>query len=519
MKHQKIVLCFLTMLGAIIMVNAQDQKTNPELEKSGVQATSVDSAKWKVIPKGTRQVTIVEDRAQNYMISKVYELKHVKGCDIRPWVDTAVRRADSGSNVQRLNYKAGGKQYLVVNMPSWLVDDIDDMIEKIDKPGAILGTGITHYAYSPKHRSNNDIMTVINDIFLTGETNYFLDTASNMIIGKNSASDAKDVDKFLRIMDRPVPQVEMRINMYEVNLNDLAELGIDYVKWKNGPGADILNIGADILNFDMKEEFIGRAFDLISKGSHSWAGFLVAPNFDASFIRLLAQKGKARVATSGVLTVTNSYTDPGENFPTAPADGSVGDYFALTFTPQYQNISKDGNQAITVANNNQNNYQFHLRRPVICFKPTEDNPEAERDAAVMTFGWVLSTGSVVERDNNGDEVVNTNLIRSYLTTSTGSEKLIASFKRHHDVNQNNAMPFLGEIPGLKYLFGSSADTEADYKVFVTVETLPLPPRADLSAWAGKIINTSDSLMAKKAIEAIEEEPEIQKPAKDVEEIK
>ena len=386
MKHQKIVLCFLTMLGAILVVNAQEQPTNPEPKKTGVQAASVDAAKWNVIPKGTRQVTIVEDRAQNYMISKVYDLKHVKGCDIRGWVDTAVRRADSGSNVQRLNYKVGGKQYLVFNMPSWLVDDVDDMIAKIDRPGIIAGTGITHYAYKPKHRSNNDIMAIVNSsIFASDETNYFLDTASNMIIGKNSESDSKDVDKFIRIMDRPVPQVEMRVNMYEVNLNDLAELGIDYVKWKNGPGADFLNIGADILNFDMNQEFLGRAFDVISKGSHSWTGFLIAPNFDASFIRLLAQKGKARVATSGILTVTNSYTDPGENFP------ATDDSFRLSFTPQYQNISKDANQAITVANNNQNTCQFHLRSPIICFKPASGNdPNEERNSAIMTFGWVLN---------------------------------------------------------------------------------------------------------------------------------
>ena len=515
MRHQKIVLCFLAVLGIIFMTDAQETKKDPALQKSGVQATSVNQAKWKAIPKGTRQITIVEDRSQNYMISKVYELKHVQGCDIRPWVATAVTRADLGSNVQRLNYKAGGKQFLVVNMPSWIVDDIDDMIAKIDRPGAILGTGITHYAYQPKHRSNNDIMAIVNSaLFATAETNYFLDTASNMIIGKNSASDGKDVDNFIRIMDRPVPQVEMRVNMYEVNLNDLAELGIDYIKWKNGPGADILNIGADLLNFDMKEEFLGRAFDMISKGSHSWAGFLIAPNFDASFIRLLAQKGKAKVATSGILTVTNSYTDPGINYP------STEDSFRLSFTPQYQNISKDEKQAITVANNNQNTCQFHLRTPIICFKPASGNdPNEERDSAIMTFGWVLNTGSVVERDNNGDEVVNTNLMRSYLTTAPGSEKLIASFKRQHEVNQNNSMPFLGEIPGLKYLFGSSVDSEADYKVFVTIEVLPLPPRADLTAWAGKIINTSDSILANKEAEATKEELETQRPVEDVEEIK
>ena len=109
MKHQKIVICFLTMLGAIFTLHSQEDA------KGGIQSTSVDAAKWKIIPEGTRQITIVEDRNQNYMISKVYELKHIQACDIRPWVDTAVRRADSDSNVQRLNYKAGGKQFLVVN--------------------------------------------------------------------------------------------------------------------------------------------------------------------------------------------------------------------------------------------------------------------------------------------------------------------------------------------------------------------------------------------------------------------
>ena len=528
--NQKKLLLFLTMLGGVFIIDAQEQNQNlakkngsqsislQELnqnssKKSGSQSISVDTSKWKIVPKGTRQVTIVEDRGQTYMITKIYRLKHVKATDIRPWVNGAVKRANSKSNVQRLNYKAGKQQFLVVNMPAWMVDDIDDMIKKLDRPGIIAGTGITEYTYHPKYRSTQDMMNVVRALFSTGETNYYRDPASNLIIGKNSASDAKDVDRFLRIMDRPVPQLEVRLKMYEINMNSLRELGIDYIRWKNGPGADLLNIGADLLNFNASNKLFGKAMDLVSKGSSSWAGYLVAPDFDASFIRLLAQKGNAKVATSGIITVTNNYRDPGTDYNNAD--------YRITFTPQFQNITKNGRQEITVSNNNPNTYEFLLRSPVICFQPEKGNHNKGDKSAVMTFGWVLSGASVVERDNNGAEVVNSNIIRSFLTVKPGTEKLIASFKREQDAHQNNSMPFFGEIPLIKYLVGSTTESISDYKIFVTVETRPLPPRADLPDWAGKIIDTSNSLMAKRKIDAIKEaEPQIEEQQNnDVEEIK
>jgi type II secretory pathway component GspD/PulD (secretin) len=512
--NQKNVLLFLSMIGITFIVNAQEPSKSPNqpiTQKTGNQSTSVDAGKWDTIPKGTRQVTIVEDRNQTYMISKIYKLKNVTATDIRPWVNGAVRRANPNSNAQRLNYKAAKEQYLVVNMPAWLVDDIDDMIDKIDRPGMLTGTGITQYIYHPRYRSTQDIMDVVGR-FTNADAHYYRDPASNLIVGKNSASDAIDIDRFIRIMDRPIPQLEVRLKMYEINMNSLRELGIDYIRWKNGPGADILNIGADLMNFNASNEFFARAMDMVSKGSHAWAGFLVAPNFDASFIRLLAQKGKAKVATSGIITVTNSYRDSGTAFNNAD--------FHISFTPQFQNISKDGNQEITVANNNENTYDFVVRNPIICFQPEDVNHWTGNKSAIMTFGWMLRGGSVVEHDNNGAEVINTNMLRSFLTVKPGTEKLIASFKRKHDVNQNNSMPFFGEIPLIKYLVGSTTASTADYKVFVTVETRPMPPRADLSDWAGKIIDTSRSLLAKQKVDAIKEaEPQIQTSNDDVEEIK
>ena len=48
---------------------------------------------------------------------------------------------------------------------------------------------------------------------------------------------------WLQTLDRPVPQVQVSINVYEMNENDFKELGIDYVAWKNGPGAQLFGAG------------------------------------------------------------------------------------------------------------------------------------------------------------------------------------------------------------------------------------------------------------------------------------
>jgi len=462
-------------------------------DKAGTPAVGAASGQFQQLEKGTREITILEDRDQDYMTSKVYILQHVKAADMRPFILGAVRRANLQSNVQRLNYKAGGKQYLVVNMPVWMVEYVDDMVAKLDRAPAdpkkdvvdgsvIAGTGITRWSYRPKYRATQDIMNIIHSsIFLTGETAYYLDPASNLIYGKNSASDSADVAHYVDILDRPVPQVEMTIKLYEVNVSELMELGLDYINWKNGPGADILNVGSDLLKFDVSQEFVARVSDLIAKGSHSWAGFLVAPDFDASFLRMLAQKGKARVATSGSITVANDYADPGFDWNAAT--------YRLGFTPQFQNISKNGRQEISVSNDTNVPFRFHLRSPVICYRSADDPT-----GAIMTFGWVLTNSSVMERDNVGREAVNTNTIQSFLSLAPGGEKLIASFDRREDVNQNNGMPFLTDIPGLKYLFGSTTDSNSRYKVFVTIETRPLPIRADLSAWAGRVIDVTKTAL-------------------------
>ncbi len=116
---------------------------------------------------GLRQIRLLEDRDQKYMVSKVYELKHAKGTDITPWVLGAVHRYYSASTVERLSYKKEKKEYLVVNTGVDMIPFVDEMVAKLDRPSKIdkegsiyEGSGIYKFVYYPKYRFSPELVRV-----------------------------------------------------------------------------------------------------------------------------------------------------------------------------------------------------------------------------------------------------------------------------------------------------------------------------------------------------------------------
>ena len=135
-----------------------------------------------------REIRLIQDDAQTPIVSKIYELKHVKATDIRPFVLNAVTRFDSQSRVERVNYISAKRQLLIVSTAAELIPYIDDLIEKFDRPGKpdasgsiIAGTGITRLSYTPKHRAAQDIVDIINGALRTGTGIAYLNQDTNTI--------------------------------------------------------------------------------------------------------------------------------------------------------------------------------------------------------------------------------------------------------------------------------------------------------------------------------------------------
>ncbi len=441
----------------------------------------------------TREIRVTEDRDQAYFTSKVYDLKNTQGADLAPFVLGAIQRYDMTSSVERMNDVANKKQILTVNMPVAMVAHIDDMIAKIDRPGTIDGrssviqsTGIQKFVYYPEHRASVDFFP-IGPTVGSSDGSYFFDPVNNMFYWKDARSKGEGALKFYQAFDRPVPQVELTLNVYEINENDVKELGIDYIAWKNGPGANIFSTGWNFLNlqsFSKVSNFVNST-DIAGYASHGWGGFMVAPNIDMTFIRLLAQKGKAKIATSGALTLVNDYSnDPGpNNFSHAK--------YKIKFTPNYQDIMKDDKQSVSVKEA-QSDFYFYLRRPTINF-----NGETGDKAAMVEFGYEMNILDTVEQTSKGQPIQNVNNFKSWLTVAAGTEKMLGTYDRTQDVSQYNGMPFLGDIPVLKYIFGAVEHSKSISKVFVTVSVKPITPTENLSEWAGKAVTIGEMLAAKK----------------------
>ncbi len=478
-KRDGIALCLALLaavspLGLRAQVEAEAIKTvnpvdNPAI-KTGQEALDEDP--------GERKVEIVEDRDQDYMATKIYELKNVKSADLMPFIAGAVQRYNGGSTVERLDYVAGKKQYIVVNTAYDMMPYVDDMVAKLDRPGKldsngslVDGDGIYRFVYCPKHRYYAD-MNRLGPVITMGDGAYFDDASVSMFYWKDSKSEGEKVLKWLQVIDRPVPQAEIKIKVYMITDNDIKELGIDYLNWKNGPGAEFFSTGADIMHFRQKEQLFAEAVEVFSNFGEAWGGMMFAPQFDASFIKMLDQKGKATVASSGSLVMVNNFSGT----------------YTLSLTPGYQNIVKNEEMAANVVESMLgDSYFLTVNNPIICFKDPGDV------CGTLMFNYEVLMRSVVERNNAGTEFVNENTFSSTITLATGTEKFLASFNKEEDVEEYIGMPFFGDVPVLKYLFGTQVHSKSMTRVIVTVVAEPIRPEQSLSAWAGQIVNAAEML--------------------------
>ena len=250
---------------------------------------------------GVRDIKINEDRDQRWFVTKVYELKNIKANDITPWVLGAVQRYNIGSVVNRLNYDGGKRQFIVVTTGKDLIPYIDQLVSTLDRPSGkknelnsiVDGTGAYFANYRPLYRGGSSIIqTVLADTRSWGYSWY--DDNNGIFYWQDTKSHAELLFKWLKALDRPVPQVEVSVNVYEVSDSDFRELGFDIAQWKDGPGNSLFGFGYDFTKYKSSEQAVNQVL-----GSSS--GFFFAPQFDASFIKLLQEKGKALASTSSKL--------------------------------------------------------------------------------------------------------------------------------------------------------------------------------------------------------------------------
>ena len=458
-----------------------------------------------------RIIHLKQDDGQTRFDSRVYELKNVTSESVLPFVNSAIQRYNRSSTIRRVTAIApDAKDAILVSTGKDFLPYVDEIVAALDRPGqkGIQGTGVARIAYTPKYRSAQEFTELIDKTLGTSVGKSYVNDETNTIFWRDQTDAARGTLDFIENeLDRPLPQVALRLNYYELRDSDLKDWGFDYLAWKNGPGVNLLNLSYNAGRLAVDQVLEDMQF--VATSTWGYGGFFTAPQFDMSFIRCLQQSGNASVAANVSLTMVNTPVRSLEEYALLrsvqeAASDKAPFIYRASMEPEYQNIAKnvlgrtfvgksyyedeDGNKY-----SNPPALDVQVINPFICL-PQEGAPAGAysqkyivKDAAsdlnkdmVKTDGCVMFDYSlffkdVVERGNTGAELSNNVLCAGAATLGLGQEKVLTVYEKENDVEQTIGLPILCRIPIIKYLFSTVTSIKERTYVIVTAEAVLLHP--------------------------------------------
>lgn len=457
--------------------------------------------------KDVRTIHLRQDDAQIHFTSKIYEMKNIDAKELLPFVNSAILRYSANSTVRVVSTESqnslGG---LLVSTGTDFIGYVDQIIAALDRPGKIDGTGVSRIAYSPKYRAAKEFSDIIDSTISSDAGKAYVNKETNTIFWRDQTSAAKDTLNFVEKLDRPLPQVQIRLNYYELRDSDLHDFGFDYLAWKNGPGVNLFNVGynAGHLAFDQALSTIAStALDF----STSWGmgGFFTAPQFDMSFIRCLSQSGNSNAVAHANMVMVNT---PVSNEADYLALLALQNYhpdtapyiYRTSVQPEYQNISKNilgrtlvgksyYEDADGIKHADPPNMEVQIVNPFICFGNAQGDEQgfipsspafyqAQNDLAGkggVIFDYSIYFKHIVERGNTGAELNNSSLFAGSATMAFNDEKILAVYEKENDVEQTLGIPILCRIPIIKYLCSTTTSIKERTYIVVSAEASLVSP--------------------------------------------
>ena len=458
--------------------------------------------------KSIRTIRLLQDDAKVNFESKVYVLAKASAQDILPFVRSAVVRYHVNSNVSIIT-DGTPRQAILVSTGKEFIPYVDAIVAALDRKGktngknAISGTGLMRVAYAPSYRAATQFSSIIDNVLSSGAGRAYVNTDTNTIFWRDQKKAAENTLSYLTKLDRPLPQVSIRLNYYELRDSDLKDWGLDYLAWKNGPGVNLLNVGYNAGKLAINEVLSGASSLVNFAGVNTWGmgGFFSAPSFDLSFVRCLQQSGNASITAHASLTMLNTPVASEDDYiallqKQLKNPSSAQTLYRVSMTPEYQNISKNtlgrsliGKSYIENADGSKSGNPPELEakflNPFVCFeigKKDEDkdgfipsNPEFYsrpnrlKNNGGVIFDYSLNFKGVVERGNTGTELSNSTVFTGSATLGFGLEKVLAVYEKENDVEQTIGLPVLCRIPVLKYLFSTVTTIKERTYIIVTAE--------------------------------------------------
>ena len=454
----------------------------------------------------------------NSYVVKVYTLQNVNPFAVMRFMRRSVQAEDGV--IFTFVGPGGDNGRVLVAIPEFQIESMDNLIASIDRAGLTSDDGTTRIYRQLNHRRMNidpanpdlDDSAFISTfgVYLTGnDARIMVDPEQNAIFIEDAPSGADYLDAALMSdLDTPSPQVVFNTKIYELDLTNNSRIGLDYLAWKNGPGASLFAVGAfnemgrvslrngssallsntngiALIPPDGELPFRALRGDFRTRGYN----FAYRYEFHSQFFDYLAVRGKARVLTSARIAALN----------TRPASLTAGDqilYYAIQTTdpsgirpsgaPFASNIGRSliNSRPAEFANNaaGVNVGGQAIGSVVATALPSSGTPltlAAETGISIDLTPLIYDNGVDVDIvvtmtdyngfDDTGFPRLNSRTFATNVRLGEGEEIILGGLTRESHVKATTKIPFLGSLPLIGSLFGGESSSRRQTEIVFSIK--------------------------------------------------
>ena len=388
-----------------------------------------------------------------------------------------------GSNtaVECLKY-ADGTGLLIVSAEEYRFSDsengigIDTLVATLDDPAlGALNYGYQMYIYMPKFVPARNLMPLIENVGMNindatevwqGMDLVAYDPDLNWLIFDVCNYSCDNIAHMLSKFDVPVPQVRLKIKVYELDTENDDRIGIDFQSWKNNEGADFFSVGGRYRN-NWSSVYSGGVGPVSAYGSERTSYFNFNPKWNTRYIDFLESRGKAKVLHTGELCIRNA------------AEGAT---FARTTQMLYSDDSAAVSKATATPDMGVGPYQLLSQVINKVFDKGDPLPvgkgEAQEIRAFTGFGFTMTVNNVSVnleetrfdvtlsntsllgfQSNGAPRVSNGGVVKQTVSLPHGKDTfVIGGLTKQEEVESRTGVPWLMDIPVLGYLFSSVSNS-------------------------------------------------------------
>ena len=292
-------------------------KSNGHNPTGGYAPSSVQAQLKINVAEGTKEINVIRDNTDPFVITKPYTLKNADPYAVRSYLEAAVGAKSintSPAQVTAVKFSDGTGVVLVSAEEYRFADSeegkgIDGIVASLDRPGLNYMPEADAYIYFPRISRAANLREMLLNVgssaldpqFEVAPGTITVDAELNALVIKASKWNWADMRAMLKQYDRPIPEFKVTYRVLEIYAENDDRIGVDFQSWKNNEGVDLFSAG--MVNRRNWGTFFSSAIE--GNGSSRTSYWNFNPKWNTRYLDFMTSIGKAKCLAQGEIVVQN----------------------------------------------------------------------------------------------------------------------------------------------------------------------------------------------------------------------